>query len=128
MPCERLNIHRSMPALVLRLAVSSSHAISVRAWSNERGILASSLLMSTKWAPHSGTLNHKYTGENAIRAAGLTYCVLRAVGLTNEEEDVGFMLEASQGDQISGKISRAEVADLIAAALSSSAATGASIH
>lgn len=50
--------------------------------------------------------------------------MLRAVGLTNEEEDVKFMLEGSQGDQVSGKISRAEVADLIAAALSSSATVG----
>lgn len=81
-----------------------------------------SLLLTA--ASHSGTLNHKYTGENAIRAAGLSYCVLRAVGLTNEEEDVKFMLEGSQGDQISGKISRAEVTDLIAAALSSSATVG----
>ena len=74
--------------------------------------------------PHAGTLNHKYTGENAIRAACLGYCVLRSTGLTNEEEDALFLLEASQGDLISGKISRAEVAHLIVAALGSSAAAG----
>lgn len=43
-------------------------------------------------------LNHKYTGENAVRAAGLPYCVLRPTGLTNESEPGDFLLEASQGE------------------------------
>ncbi len=43
-------------------------------------------------------LNHKYTGENAVRAAGLPYCVLRPTGLTNESEPGEFLLEASQGE------------------------------
>lgn len=42
-------------------------------------------------------LNHKYTGEAAVRAAGLPYCVLRPTGLTNETEPGDFLLEASQG-------------------------------
>lgn len=47
------------------------------------------------------------------------------VGLTSEDADVPFLLEASQGDRISGKIARAEVASLVAAALASPAAAGA---
>lgn len=43
-------------------------------------------------------LNHKYTGENAVRASGLSYCVLRPTGLTNESEPGEFLLEASQGE------------------------------
>ena len=78
------------------------------------------------WCTHAfaGTLNHKYTGENAVRAATPHYCVVRSTGLTTEEKDTGFLLEASQGDRISGKISRAEVAAVIVAALDTPAATG----
>ena len=72
----------------------------------------------------AGTLNHKYTGENAVRAATPHYCVVRSTGLTTEEQDTGFLLDASQGDRISGKISRAEVASVIVAALHTPAATG----
>ena len=43
-------------------------------------------------------LNHKYTGEGAVRGAGLPYCVLRPTGLTNESEPGQFLLEASQGE------------------------------
>lgn len=46
-------------------------------------------------------LNHKYTGENAVRASGLSYCVLRSTGLTNESEPGEFLLEASQGGFLS---------------------------
>lgn len=69
-------------------------------------------------------LNHKYTGENAVRAAGVPYTVVRATGLTTEEEDTAFALEARQGDAISGKVSRAEVAQVVAQALESPAAAG----
>ncbi|PRW55975.1 nadh:ubiquinone oxidoreductase complex i intermediate-associated 30 [Chlorella sorokiniana] len=62
-------------------------------------------------------LNHKYSGENAVRAAGLPYCVLRPTGLTNESEPGEFLLEASQGDRITGRISREELASLAVAAL-----------
>jgi len=59
-----------------------------------------------------------------VRAAGPRYCVVRSTGLTSEEADTPFLLEASQGDRVSGKISRAEVADVIVAALGTPAATG----
>ena len=52
------------------------------------------------------------------------YCIVRSTGLTSEETDTAFLLEAAQGDRISGKISRAEVADVIVAALGTPAATG----
>jgi hypothetical protein len=71
-----------------------------------------------------GTLNHKYTGENAMRAAGVPYAVVRATGLTSEDADTAFLLEARQGDAISGKVARGEVAQVVAAAAGSPAAAG----
>ena len=73
----------------------------------------------------AGTLNHKYAGEAAVRAAGVPYAVVRPTGLTTEEEDERFLLEARQGDAISGKISRAEVAQVVTQALSTPLAAGA---
>ena len=48
-------------------------------------------------------------------------------GLTSEDEGVPFLLEASQGDCISGKISRAEVASVAVAALGTAASVGAQL-
>ena len=59
-----------------------------------------------------------------MRAATPRYCVVRSTGLTSEETDTPFLLEASQGDRVSGKVSRAEVASVIVAALGTPAATG----
>ncbi|KAL4457749.1 hypothetical protein ABPG75_012614 [Micractinium tetrahymenae] len=67
-------------------------------------------------------LNHKYTGEAAVRASGLPYCVLRPTGLTNESEPGEFLVEASQGDRITGRLSREELAGMVAAALGTPAA------
>lgn len=67
-------------------------------------------------------LNHKYTGENAVRASGLSYTILRPTGLTQEEEDVPHLIEAKQGDMISGKISRSELAATVAAAVNAGGA------
>ncbi|KAK9814216.1 hypothetical protein WJX72_002437 [[Myrmecia] bisecta] len=75
-----------------------------------------------------GTLNHKYTGETAVRSSGAAYTVIRATGLTNEEEGGPFVVEASQGDRISGKVSRAEVAALVATAINSPAGAGKTIE
>ncbi|KAK9820647.1 hypothetical protein WJX81_005527 [Elliptochloris bilobata] len=75
-----------------------------------------------------GTLNYKYMGEAAVRGAGVPYTVIRSTGLTSEDAGVPFLLEASQGDRISGKIARAEVATLLAAALCSPAAAGKTVE
>lgn len=45
-------------------------------------------------------------------------------GLTSEDEDQDFLLEASQGDRISGKTSRKEVAAIAVAALGTGASVG----
>lgn len=71
-----------------------------------------------------GVLNYKYAGEAAIRAAGVPYSVVRSVGLTSEDLDTDFLLETQQGDNISGKISRQEVAKVVAEALNTPFATG----
>lgn len=47
-----------------------------------------------------------------------------SAGLTTEEEDMPHIIEADQGDSISGKISRAEVAQVISQALEMPAAAG----
>lgn len=67
-------------------------------------------------------LNHKYTGENALRAAGLPYTVVRPTGMSDDLEGPG-VLESSQGDLISGKVTRDEVAAVIAAAVAMPTAT-----
>lgn len=71
-----------------------------------------------------GVLNHKYAGEAAVRASGLAYAVVRPTGLTNETEGAPFMLEASQGDRVSGRLTRGELASVVAAAACLPAAVG----
>lgn len=51
-----------------------------------------------------GLLTWKLAGEDAIRASGLPYTIVRPVALT--EEPAGAELEVAQGDNIRGKISR----------------------
>lgn len=64
-----------------------------------------------------GVLNHKYAGEAAVRASGLAYCVVRPTGMSDDGGGGGpALLEASQGDRISGKIARSEVAAVVVAA------------
>ncbi|KAA6425478.1 MAG: hypothetical protein FRX49_04376 [Trebouxia sp. A1-2] len=75
-----------------------------------------------------GTLNHKYTGETAVRGSGLPYSVLRSTGITDKTEGGPFLLEAYQGDTISGNISRHELARLVVTALSTPEATGKTIE
>ena len=71
-----------------------------------------------------GTLNHKYSGENAVRSSGLSYTVIRPTGMSDDAAEQGpALLEASQGDRISGKVARSEIAALAAAATGLSAAT-----
>ena len=71
-----------------------------------------------------GVLNYKYDGENAVRASGLPYAVVRPTGMSDDAGASGpALLEMSQGDKISGKISREEVAMVVSSALSMSAAT-----
>ncbi|KAG1657278.1 hypothetical protein FOA52_005472 [Chlamydomonas sp. UWO 241] len=65
-----------------------------------------------------GTLNYKYEAEVAMRAAGFPYCVIRSTGMIDSSEGGPFLLEADQGDVISGYMGRDEVADIIVAALS----------
>jgi hypothetical protein len=70
------------------------------------------------------TLNHKYTGENAVRSSGLSYTIIRPTGMSDDAAVQGpALLEASQGDRISGKVARSEIAALAAAATGLSAAT-----
>ena len=65
-------------------------------------------------------------GHGYIYEAGTVYVMLRLwiAGLTTERIEESFLLEASQGDTISGKISREEAATVVASALQTPASRG----
>eukprot|EP00878_Enallax_costatus_P001050 GHUV01001185.1.p1 GENE.GHUV01001185.1~~GHUV01001185.1.p1 ORF type:complete len:643 (+),score=165.16 GHUV01001185.1:143-2071(+) len=65
-----------------------------------------------------GVLNYKYESECTIRASGLPYTVIRCTGLDDKAIEGPALLEADQGDSISGKVSRDEAAQTVLAALS----------
>jgi len=67
-----------------------------------------------------GILTNKLRGEDAVRTSGVPYVVVRPCALT--EEPPGAEIIVAQGDEIKGKISRDDVADLIAGALRSPSA------
>jgi hypothetical protein len=83
-------------------------------------------------------LNWKYKGEEALRLSGLDYTIIRATGLvspTKPDENTlataqssilhsKRRLEVSQGDNISGRITRDELAELVTATLDSPFASG----
>ena len=65
-----------------------------------------------------GILNHKYSGEIAVRESGLSYMIVRPTGMSDGAGTDGpALLEASQGDRISGKIARSDVANVIGSAV-----------
>jgi len=57
-----------------------------------------------------GLLTYKLAGEQAIRASGLPFAVVRPCALT--EEPRGMPVQAGQGDVLKGKIGRDDVAEL----------------
>ncbi|RCV04724.1 hypothetical protein SETIT_1G024100v2 [Setaria italica] len=67
-------------------------------------------------------LTYKLKGEDLIRESGIPYTIVRPCALT--EEPAGADLIFDQGDNITGKISREEVACICVAALASPNAVG----
>lgn len=67
-------------------------------------------------------LTYKLKGEDLIRESGVPYTIVRPCALT--EEPAGADLIFEQGDNITGKISREEVALICVAALESPSAVG----
>ncbi|KAG2657292.1 hypothetical protein PVAP13_1KG179100 [Panicum virgatum] len=67
-------------------------------------------------------LTYKLKGEDLIRESGVPYTIVRPCALT--EEPAGADLIFDQGDNITGKISREEVARICVAALASPNAVG----
>jgi uncharacterized protein YbjT (DUF2867 family) len=61
-------------------------------------------------------LEWKKKGEDALRASGLDYTIIRPGGLTDEPGGQR-ALKLDQGDKISGRVSRADVADISLQAL-----------
>ncbi|GIL92972.1 hypothetical protein Vretimale_15467 [Volvox reticuliferus] len=72
----------------------------------------------------NGTLNHKYTAEIAVRSSGYPYSVVRSTGMIDSSEGGPYLLQADQGDEIVGQISRDEVAECLAMAINMPEATG----
>ncbi|GLC44733.1 hypothetical protein PLESTB_000970600 [Pleodorina starrii] len=72
----------------------------------------------------NGTLNHKYTAEIAVRSSGYPYSVVRSTGMIDSSEGGPYLLQADQGDEIIGQISRDEVADCLAMAVAMPEAAG----
>lgn len=66
-------------------------------------------------------LTYKLKGEDLIRESGIPYAIIRPCALT--EEPAGADLIFDQGDNITGKVSREEVARICVAALDSPYAT-----
>ncbi|GBF99199.1 hypothetical protein Rsub_12458 [Raphidocelis subcapitata] len=72
-------------------------------------------------------LNWKYEAECAIRASRFPYAVVRCTALDEESAESAAqpcLLEADQGDLISGRVARAEAAAVIVAALGAPDAAG----
>ncbi len=69
-----------------------------------------------------GILTFKLKGEDALRASGVPYTIVRPSALT--EEPLGAPLTVSQGDTLKGKIGRSEVAQLCASLLEIPGAAG----
>jgi uncharacterized protein YbjT (DUF2867 family) len=61
-------------------------------------------------------LTWKFNGEDSLRNSDLIYTIVRPGGLT-DEPDGQSALQIDQGDRISGKISRADVAEICLQAL-----------
>merc|ERR1740129_1797970 len=77
------------------------------------------LSLSSKW--HS-------RGENAVRRSGIDYTILRPGGLSDEERPSNVRVQVARGPlPPPGRISRADVADLCVAALSSSSASNSTL-
>lgn len=76
-----------------------------------------------------GILNHKYSGEIAVRSCGLPYAVLRPTGMSDDADQAApSLLEMSQGDRITGKIARSDVAQIVDATLGFFDATGKTVE
>lgn len=76
-----------------------------------------------------GILNHKYDGEIAVRSCGLPYSVIRPTGMISDDDQPGpCLLEMSQGDSFTGKITRSDVAQVVDATLSFFPAVGKTVE
>jgi hypothetical protein len=76
-----------------------------------------------------GILNAKYDGEIAVRSCGLPYTVIRPTGMSEDADQAApSLLEMSQGDKITGKISRADVAQVVDATINFFEASGKTVE
>ena len=67
-----------------------------------------------------GILTWKLAGEEAIKASGMSYTIIRPCALTEQPGDK--ILSAEQGDNMRGQVSRDAIADLCIQAMNSNAA------
>ena len=79
----------------------------------------------------AGVMNWKYKGECAVRGSGLAYSVLRPTGLvgdTDPDEGQAYALEFAQGDVVAGRVSREDLASVVAQATGEPAAVNATFE
>ena len=85
----------------------------------QRFVLVSSLAVTRPDHPlnqYGRVLDWKLKGEEALRSSGLVYTIVRPGGLTDEPGGTAG-LKLDQGDRISGRICRADVAEVVLQAL-----------
>lgn len=91
----------------------------------ERFVLVSQIYVTRPGHPinqYGGMLDWRLRGEDAIRASGLPYTIVRPSWLTDRDGGAGLRLE--QGDQGDGQVSRADVAAACLHALTEPSAVG----
>ena len=106
------------PERVDFLGVSNLAEVAARA-GVKQFVLVSSIAVTRPNHPlnqFGRVLEWKLKGEEALRASGLTYTIIRPGGLTDGPGGIKHLL-ITQGDTITGRISRADVAQLCIAAL-----------
>uniref|UniRef100_A0A7S1TLE1 NAD(P)-binding domain-containing protein n=1 Tax=Erythrolobus australicus TaxID=1077150 RepID=A0A7S1TLE1_9RHOD len=110
-------------AITPRFVLLSSAAVTRPFWSEEdkAAYAFASAIPIVKLNP-GNVLGEKLRGEDAVRASGLPYCVIRATGLNDKEQPAGSQLVLTQGDRAVGRIHRRDLARGIAYALQSSSA------
>ena len=84
-----------------------------------RFVLVSSLAVTRPDHPlnqYGRVLDWKRKGEDALRSSGLVYTIIRPGGLTDDPGGAA-AVQFDQGDRASGRISRADVAEIVMQAL-----------
>ncbi|GMH69225.1 hypothetical protein TL16_g05106 [Triparma laevis f. inornata] len=78
------------------------------------------ILNLVKWK----LMDHKFSGENALKSSSLSYTIIRPGGLTDSTSDLYIEAVPAEGELKGTSISRSEVADVVISSLCNSKAFG----